>query len=164
MRVADAAVGAIAATALFTSAGQAQALGCTTTSGEVCDASGCRQSRITEVRQYPAEAHFQMIVRAQATSQAPALLQASDPLLEANAGFDASRWNTSFQSTPTTLPISLDHGFAYQAANLTISSYDACRTLAGAPAASGPVFLDNRLTVSWEGGQAQCTSRVVCFP
>ena len=152
------------AIAVAATAAHGQGLRCKTTAGEVCDASGCRQQRIFEVRSYPAEAHFQLAVRSDDPRQPAALLHARDDLLESSASLDASTWNTSFQSTGAKLPILLSSGFAYQAANLTIASYQACKALAGAPGAEGPVFLDDRLVVTWEGGQAQCTSRVVCFP
>ena len=156
--------GIAGALAVVASGAHAQGLRCETTSGEVCGASGCRQVRIFEVRRYPAEAHFQLTVRSADPRHPSVLLQASDALLQANAKLDTSTWNTSFQSNSTRLPLPLEYGFAYQAANMTISSYEACRALAGVPGATGPVFLDNRMVVAWDGGQAQCTSRVVCFP
>jgi hypothetical protein len=152
------------AMAIVASAAHAQGLQCQTTAGEVCQASGCRQVRIFEVKHYPAEAHFQLTVRSADPQHPSVLLQARDTLLEANTNLDTSAWNTSFQSSSSGLPLPLDHGFAYQAANLNIGSYEACKALAGVPDAKGPVFLDNRLAVAWDGGQAQCTSRVVCFP
>ena len=149
---------------IVTGAAHAQGLRCETTAGEICDVGGCRQERIFEVRQYPAEAHFQLTVTSADPRLPSTLLDARDNLLESSAALDTSTWNTSFQSTAAKLPLPLTYGFAYQAANLTISSYEACKTLAGASSATGPVLLDNRLVVFWEDGQAQCTSRVVCFP
>jgi hypothetical protein len=143
---------------------RAQGLSCESTAGEVCDASGCQQTRIFEIRRYPAEAHFQLIVRSADPQQPSILLNARDDLLAEHAALDTSTWNTSFQSAPAKLPVSLALGFAYQASNLTISSYEACKALSRIQNAVGPVLLDNRLVVTWDAGQAQCTSRVVCFP
>jgi hypothetical protein len=85
--------------ATVTGAAHAQGLRCQTTAGEVCEPSGCRQVRIFEVRHYPAEAHFQLVVRSADPQHPSVLLQASDKLLEASAKLDTSTWNTSFQST-----------------------------------------------------------------
>jgi len=135
------------------------------TAGEACDPkSGCRQVRIFEARSYPVETSFAFVVSSIDPQKPGTLTNASAPFLEQHAQADLSSWNVGYQSQRTDLPVPLDYGSAYQAARLTISSYEQCKAFAGTPDASGPVSFDNRLVVHWSEGQAQCTARIVCFP
>src|SRR6266404_2584085 len=143
---------------------QGKGLRCETTAGEVCDANGCREVRIFNLNHYPAEAHFQFLVTLSDPGQPAMLMEARAPVLEKNTRVDLSVWNTSFQSNPTKLPFPLPYGVAYQATNLEIPSYEACKALSGARIRDGAVVLDSRLIVKWDGGESHCTSRLVCLP
>jgi hypothetical protein len=140
---------------------RAEGLSCETTSGLGCTASGCEPERIHELRRYPDTAHFQFIVRS--TEYGTIVTAAHDALLQ-RAGADLSNWHLTSQSAAWELPLLLDYGWAYTVAEFPISSYEHCKALAGVPNAQGPVLLDDRLVVESEGAQAQCTSRVVCYP